>query len=62
MECKARNILRIFRTLPDLIDTLWNVKSAFLSALSKSARDLIDTLWNVKTGDAGTWFASAKGI
>ena len=34
--------------LPDLIDTLWNVKTISIFLFPGCDRDLIDTLWNVK--------------
>ena len=40
------------RWLIDLIETLWNVKTAYPAYLSRPAADLIETLWNVKETEA----------
>ena len=49
MECKGRRNISISPfPVPDLIETLWNVK--YFSAIGRaiSSSDLIETLWNVK--------------
>ena len=35
-------------TIPDLIETLWNVKDDWPPVTSRDHKDLIETLWNVK--------------
>ena len=39
--------------LPDLIDTLWNVKISNKIYTEEAGKDLIDTLWNVKKKKQG---------
>ena len=49
VECKAEQTLRNQQArVPDLIETLWNVKGFIIINLWEKSVDLIETLWNVK--------------
>ena len=49
MECKAlMKRMFFFLFMPDLIETLWNVKSFVFLKIFRKLLDLIETLWNVK--------------
>ena len=49
VECKAlMKRMFFFLFMPDLIETLWNVKSFVFLKIFRKLLDLIETLWNVK--------------
>ena len=54
--------LAIGLLLPDLIETLWNVKSFVTPTLFFAVPDLIETLWNVKTLSNVATTSSSKDL
>ena len=47
MECKFKYSSNNFKSLSELIDTLWNVNIIPLQHIDYIYCELIDTLWNV---------------
>ena len=47
MECKFNFSDRFVQFKNELIDTLWNVNTAFIANGETGIVELIDTLWNV---------------